>query len=287
MNRATADSWEDALFHPPPWPYPSDNGDEDAAPTAPRRTNSYGYNPRDLDTLPVQAGYAKPARRAKPAASRAEAVQYYSQFEVIRDIMLGQYLPAHPHCARRQAPSGQGPGWNRCRRRRRRRRRHRRNISGDCSSSAESGSTAVSQSSNGRGRDHNDSGGDSDVSSSSCCGSELDDRRVGATSPQSQASAGSQHATVSAVQWRRSRLEANTTSALVRLPLLVVVFAIIVAEMGMYFVVRQLIAVREAVFVWRGRRGRHLASLAAARSYDEYMRHAMALDAHLAIDLTD
>ncbi|KAJ2766793.1 hypothetical protein IWQ57_004220, partial [Coemansia nantahalensis] len=206
MNRATADSWEDALFHPPPWPYPSDNGDEDAAPTAPRRTNSYGYNPRDLDTLPVQAGYAKPARRAKPAASRAEAVQYYSQFEVIRDIMLGH---------------------------------------------------------------------------------ELDDRRVGATSPQSQASAGSQHATVSAVQWRRSRLEANTTSALVRLPLLVVVFAIIVAEMGMYFVVRQLIAVREAVFVWRGRRGRHLASLAAARSYDEYMRHAMALDAHLAIDLTD
>ncbi|KAJ2691960.1 hypothetical protein H4R19_006251, partial [Coemansia spiralis] len=57
--------------------------------------------------------------------------------------------------------------------------------------------------------------------------------------------------------------------------------------MALYFVVRQLIAARENVFVWRGHLGRLLASMAAAGSYNEYMRYAMMVDAHMAIDLGD
>ncbi|KAJ2687573.1 hypothetical protein H4R19_006624, partial [Coemansia spiralis] len=148
MDPATDDSWEDALFQPPQWPYHSgDNGDEVPGPCP--RTNSYGYNARDLDALPVQAGYARPARRPRPAVSEPEAAQYYSQFEVIRDVMLGEYSPAQPHCPRHQTSDMQVPGRGCHGHRHHHRQQHPRRVDADRSdgsssrsASAESGSTA-------------------------------------------------------------------------------------------------------------------------------------------------
>ncbi|KAJ2230350.1 hypothetical protein H4R99_005185 [Coemansia sp. RSA 1722] len=93
MSKQPEDSWEHDLFHPPPWPFASDDPD---APTKYPGNQNYGYNIRDLDTLPIKTDYyigrvtdqrQKHLQESSNTMSETEAKNYYLQFQVFREIM--------------------------------------------------------------------------------------------------------------------------------------------------------------------------------------------------------
>ncbi|KAJ2438926.1 hypothetical protein GGF42_008131 [Coemansia sp. RSA 2424] len=79
------------------------------------------------------------------------------------------------------------------------------------------------------------------------------------------------------------------TFAVLRIPLVIAILAAIIFELAIYFVVRQLVRAYEACVIWWGGgigAGRLFRGLRSARSYDEYMEFARAIDRKLGVDTT-
>ncbi|KAJ2387736.1 hypothetical protein H4S02_003216, partial [Coemansia sp. RSA 2611] len=255
-----AGSWEDLLFNPPPWPYAKD---DPAAPVAHPKIKNYGYDSQALGVLPVQAGHTKPARR-NYTGSQVEAQQYYQQFQVFRDVMLDKQWAAcqratpvqnaqsgghrqSPGAADNQQPSAQTDTieYLQC----------ANNWTRPRSSSTDSGDTAVSQ-----------------------------DCTDGSAFTSTQIKARRMSDTVLNSQPRLSPgVSQGTTFAVLRIPMLCGILLIVAAELLAYFLVRQLVALYEKAFIWRGHMGWLFERLCAASSYQEYLQYAKMIDSQMGV----
>ncbi|EPQ59500.1 patatin-domain-containing protein [Gloeophyllum trabeum ATCC 11539] len=68
---------------------------------------------------------------------------------------------------------------------------------------------------------------------------------------------------------------------IVRWPLLIIIFAFILAEFGFYVLIRQLVNTQEWLSAWRGRRGQLRKQLRAAKTYEEWKQVALELDEYM------
>ncbi|KAJ1836830.1 hypothetical protein LPJ70_006083, partial [Coemansia sp. RSA 2708] len=79
----------------------------------------------------------------------------------------------------------------------------------------------------------------------------------------------------------------GTTFAVLRVPMLCGILLIVAAELLAYFLVRQLVALYEKAFIWRGRMGWLFERLCAASSYQEYLQYAKMIDSQMGVSLED
>ncbi|KAJ2736862.1 hypothetical protein IW152_000373 [Coemansia sp. BCRC 34962] len=250
------DTWEDFLFSPPQWPY--EDGDP-AAPAAHPTIHQYGYDIRQLDKLPVQAGYSQ--RAGAPTGMTPErARQYYSQFLVFRRTMLD------PQWATRQQREPVGEhvggksGW---RRRLSRSHGQSRGRSRRMSLSSERWSRRrMSHTSTDSAR-----------------------TRVSRSPTISTPSSGSDSENEPTAVKRKSESASGTslgkTFAVLRVPLVVAILAAIIIELVFYCIIRQIVRLYEACVIWQGRRGLLFNGLSNARNYEEYMEFARAIDSEM------
>ncbi|KAJ2724405.1 hypothetical protein GGI07_002006 [Coemansia sp. Benny D115] len=85
--------WERVLFHPPAWPFASDDPE---APAGWPGCSEYGYNIQELDSLPMQNGYSRLSNAENTQMSTEEAENYYRQYELFRSIMTDeQWVDRH------------------------------------------------------------------------------------------------------------------------------------------------------------------------------------------------
>ncbi|KAJ2058832.1 hypothetical protein GGI17_004781 [Coemansia sp. S146] len=244
------DNWEDYLFTPPKWPY--EEGDP-AAPAAHPTIHRYGYDIRQLDKLPVQAGFTQRAGVGAGMTS-AEARQYYSQFLVFRRIMLD------PEWAKRQQQTpvdeqiGERLRWGR-------RLSQYRGQSRGCS-------RRVSLSSERHGRQRRMSHASTDSART---------RVSRSPTPSSSSSESVEPENRESV----SGISLGKTFAIIRVPLVIAILTAIVVELLLYFIIRQIVRAYEAGVIWRGRRGQLFRGLSNARSYEEYMEFARAIDGEM------
>ncbi|KAJ2662920.1 hypothetical protein IWW48_001628 [Coemansia sp. RSA 1200] len=324
--------WEKYLFSPPPWPYAEDDPN---APKAHPTNKAYGYDIRQLDSLPVQAGYTKAVAGLNSENMNKDQVkQYYSQFAVFREIMLNEGWSSQNWTGIREGAVGRQQNtsvglYSRLSR------RHdhssvgttigcqntvpttsnsssgslqasqqetsedeaiRPSVAPDIAihnqqrrgSSTESTMTAVSttepstdaedsdeESSNGNNaRNNSESGNESEDESDS-------DSHVFQTAVKSSFRAAKSKAKsgLDSVSFGRS-------FALLRIPLVWFILAIISFELAVYFLTRNLVRLYEICIIWRGRRGLLFAHLCCAKTYQEYMDYARLLDSKLGIDMT-
>lgn len=68
---------------------------------------------------------------------------------------------------------------------------------------------------------------------------------------------------------------------LLRWPLLFLIFLFIMAEFGLYVIIRQLVNTKEWISAWRGQKGRLRKRLRNARTYEEWKEVAVTLDEYL------
>ncbi|KAJ2441745.1 hypothetical protein GGI03_008326, partial [Coemansia sp. RSA 2337] len=237
------DNWEDYLFTPPQWPY--EEGDP-AAPAAHPTIHQYGYDIRQLDKLPVQAGFTQRAVMDSGMTS-TEARQYYSQFDVFRRIMLDPEWAKHQQRTPVDEQIGERPEWSR--RLSQYRRRSRR----------------VSLSSERRGRRR--------MSLASTDSARTRVSRSPSTSSSDSMESDS-HESVSGISLGK-------TFAIMRIPLVVAILAVVVVELALYFVIRLIVRAYEACVIWRGRRRQLFYGLSNAQSYEEYMEFARAIDTEM------
>ncbi|KAJ1827843.1 hypothetical protein LPJ56_001440 [Coemansia sp. RSA 2599] len=109
MGNVSGDDWESDLFHPPPWPFASNDPD---APTEYLKNTNYGYNIRDLDTLPIQTSYVNQhtdrkqewLQKSSNLMSTAQAKNYYLQFQVFREIMTDPDWINRQYVERQRSP---------------------------------------------------------------------------------------------------------------------------------------------------------------------------------------
>ncbi|KAJ1742034.1 hypothetical protein LPJ68_002266 [Coemansia sp. RSA 1086] len=257
-------SWEDALFCPPSWPY---DKDDPSAPTAHPTIKSYGYDIQALDALPVQKGYKNP-RRHGIMKSITEAKQYYSQFQVFRDIMLDKQWAARQQASTTYPKQKAQSFCHQVSSTEHKPNAHKseeylQSISGQPraqSSSTESGETVVSQDNSGSCR-QNITRVFKDIQE--------------ATEQKSKKS-----------QTRLSpSLSQGKTFAILRIPLLCGILLIIALELLAYFVIREIVALYEYVAIWRGRLGKLYGRLFAAPNYQAYLQLATVLDQQMGINL--
>ncbi|KAJ2450093.1 hypothetical protein EV183_004514 [Coemansia sp. RSA 2336] len=257
-------SWEDALFCPPSWPY---DKDDPLAPTAHPTIKNYGYDIQALGTLPVQKGYTSP-RSHGIMKSVTEAKQYYSQFQVFRDIMLDKQWAARQRASaiypkqctqslcRKSANTQHEPNAHKSE-------EYLQSASGQPrpkSSSTESGETTVSQDNSDGCQQH--------------IAHVFKDIQEAAEQKSKES------------QTRPSpSLSQGRTFTILRIPLLCGILSIIALELLAYFVIREMVALYEYVAIWRGRRGKLYGRLFAASNYQEYLQLATALDQHMGVNL--
>ncbi|KAJ2366086.1 hypothetical protein H4S01_002903, partial [Coemansia sp. RSA 2610] len=79
----------------------------------------------------------------------------------------------------------------------------------------------------------------------------------------------------------------GTTFAVLRIPMLCGILLIVAAELLAYFLVRQLVALYEKAFIWRGHMGWLFERLCAASSYQEYLQCAKMIDSQMGVSLED
>ncbi|EFI27715.1 patatin-like phospholipase domain-containing protein [Coprinopsis cinerea okayama7 len=71
---------------------------------------------------------------------------------------------------------------------------------------------------------------------------------------------------------------------LLRWPLLIFIFTVIMAEFGLYVLIRQVVNTKEWITAWRGKKGHLRKKLRASRTYEEWKEAARELDAYLQFD---
>ncbi|KAH6914879.1 patatin-like phospholipase domain-containing protein [Coprinopsis sp. MPI-PUGE-AT-0042] len=71
---------------------------------------------------------------------------------------------------------------------------------------------------------------------------------------------------------------------LLRWPLLIFIFTVIMGEFGLYVLIRQVVNAKEWITAWRGQKGRLRKKLRASQTYEEWKEAATALDHYLHFD---
>ncbi|KAJ2849214.1 hypothetical protein IWW36_002787 [Coemansia brasiliensis] len=200
-----------------------------------------------------------------------EAKQYYSQFQVFRDIMLDKQWAARQRASTIYPTQNPKSFHHRSTNTESILKAHKseeylQSTSGQPraqSSSTESGETAVSQENSDNYNQNIKTHVFKDIQEAT-----------------------EQKSKVQRTQTRLSpSLSQGKTFTVLRIPLLCGILLIIALELLAYFAIREMVAMYEYVAIWRGRLGRLYSRLFAASNYQEYLQYATMLDQQMGVNL--
>ncbi|KAJ1906623.1 hypothetical protein LPJ81_001250 [Coemansia sp. IMI 209127] len=270
--KAEDNDWEDYLFSPPPWPYKE--GDPDVPKTC-QTNQAYGYEIRQLDSLPVQAGHENAnVGLNSENMDRDQAKQYYAQFEVFREIMLDKSWSAANAADNKENTSGKRQDAS----------SSDRNAELDTAHFQDAARLKEELNHYQRRRSSTDSTMTA-VSSDTDTETDIDGEESDGYEPGSHIFQTAIGSPFRAAKSSIDNISFGRTFALLRVPLLWLILAIISVELALYFSMRNLVGLYEYCAIWRGPRGLIFANMCRAESYEEYMDYARRLDANLGFDL--
>ncbi|KAI3658665.1 hypothetical protein MP638_006729 [Amoeboaphelidium occidentale] len=82
----------------------------------------------------------------------------------------------------------------------------------------------------------------------------------------------------------KERLPEAITFKLLRVPLLVMIFLIIIVELVLYVFIRQLVFLSERLFIWKGHKLYLKNALKRSRDFSQYRKHALEMDKFMGFD---